>query len=73
MFQDSTKKGTYVPFADYDEWELAQWLIKTINQHATDKFLKLPITKNCMRSTFSSSHTFLKLIDQLSTRPEWTC
>ncbi|KAI9461411.1 hypothetical protein HD554DRAFT_2206691 [Boletus coccyginus] len=45
MFQDSTKKGTYVPFADYDEWELAQWLIKTINQHATDKFLKLPIMR----------------------------
>ncbi|KAI9457171.1 hypothetical protein HD554DRAFT_2207236 [Boletus coccyginus] len=39
--------------------------------HATDKFLKLPIIKNRMHSTFSSSHTFLKLIDQLPTWPKW--
>ncbi|KAI9570728.1 hypothetical protein HD554DRAFT_2203745 [Boletus coccyginus] len=71
MFQDSTKKGIYAPFADHDEWELARWLIKTINQCATNEFLKLPI--NCLHPTFSSSHTFLKLIDQLSTGLEWTC
>ncbi|KAI9459004.1 hypothetical protein HD554DRAFT_2207041 [Boletus coccyginus] len=63
MFQDSTKKETYAPFADHDEWELAWWLIKTVNQRATDEFLKLPITRDHMRPIFSSSHTFLKLID----------
>jgi hypothetical protein len=43
MFQDSAEKDPYAPFADCDEWELAQWLIKTTNQCATDEFPKLPI------------------------------
>ena len=46
MFQDSAEKGSYTPFADLDEWELAQWLIKTVNQCATDEFLKLPIVSH---------------------------
>ena len=46
MFQDSTEKGSYAPFTDLDEWELAQWLIKTVNQHATNEFLKLPIVSH---------------------------
>ena len=30
-----------VPFADEEEWELAQWLMKNVMQTATDQFLKL--------------------------------
>lgn len=43
MSQDSMEKDTYAPFADHDEWGLAQWLIKNMNQRETDEFLKLPI------------------------------
>jgi hypothetical protein len=46
MFQDSAEKGPYAPFVDLDEWELAWWLIKTVNQRATDEFLKLPIVSS---------------------------
>jgi hypothetical protein len=38
--------GNYAPFADKDEWELAEWLINNVNQRATDEFLKLPIVSN---------------------------
>jgi hypothetical protein len=31
------------PFADEEEWGLAEWLIKNVGQTQTDKFLKLPI------------------------------
>jgi hypothetical protein len=31
------------PFADEEEWGLARWLMKNVNQGATDEFLKLPI------------------------------
>jgi hypothetical protein len=43
MFQERVEKGPYTLFADHDEWELAQWPIKTMNQHVIDEFLKLPI------------------------------
>lgn len=90
-FQDRMGKDSYAPFADHDEWELARWLMKNVNQKGTDEFLKLPIvsyrphkfttgtkhtivkTKDRVRPSFSSSYTFLKLIDQLPTGPEWTC
>jgi hypothetical protein len=29
----------WAPFADQEEWELAQWLIMNVGQNATDKFL----------------------------------
>lgn len=42
-YQEATGGGAYAPFADHDEWELAQWLIKNVNQRATQDFLKLSI------------------------------
>lgn len=39
--QDASGGSTHAPFANQGEWELAQWLIKNVNQHATDEFLKL--------------------------------
>lgn len=41
--QEATGGGPYAPFADHEEWALAQWLIKNVNQRATEEFLKLPI------------------------------
>ncbi|KAH9974860.1 hypothetical protein BJV74DRAFT_879658 [Russula compacta] len=61
------------PFEDEEEWELARWLIKEVSQTATDKFLKLPITKNRTHPSYSSNYKFLKIIDSLPTGPEWTC
>lgn len=31
----------WAPFADKDEWELARWLAKNVNQQATEEFLKM--------------------------------
>ena len=36
------------PFADYDEWELVKWLMKTVGQMKADEFLKLPIVSNVL-------------------------
>ena len=41
--QKKTGDNPWAPFADKEEWELAQWLITNVGQNATDKYLKLPI------------------------------
>lgn len=41
--QDASGNGAYAPFADHDEWKLAEWLIENVNQQATEDFLKLSI------------------------------
>ena len=33
----------WAPFADEDEWQLAEWLIRNVGQKQTDSFLKLSI------------------------------
>ena len=47
--QEASGQGTYAPFADRSEWELADWLVKNANQRATDEFLKLPIVSHINR------------------------
>jgi len=42
-YQDTTGEGAYAPFSNHKEWELAQWLIKNMNQCAMKEFLKLSI------------------------------
>jgi hypothetical protein len=44
IFEEQRAMGELpcTPFADKDEWELAQWLAKNVNQQATEEFLKLP-------------------------------
>jgi hypothetical protein len=42
-YQEATGRGVYAPFADHEEWVLAQWLIKNVNQRVTEEFLKLSI------------------------------
>ncbi|KAF8431623.1 hypothetical protein L210DRAFT_837540, partial [Boletus edulis BED1] len=81
--QDASGQCAYAPFADRSEWELADWLVKNVNQGATDKFLKLGIVSHinldciqtCERTqpTYKSTYTFMKLVDQLPTGPEWQC
>ncbi|KAF8547099.1 hypothetical protein OG21DRAFT_1398193, partial [Imleria badia] len=72
-YQEATGDGSYAPFADREEWALAQWLVKNVNQCTTEEFLKLPITKNRTQPSYRSNYTFLKLVDKLPTGPEWSC
>jgi hypothetical protein len=44
--QEASGQGAYAPFADQSEWELADWLVKNVNQRATDEFLKLLIVSH---------------------------
>ncbi|KII84510.1 hypothetical protein PLICRDRAFT_117586 [Plicaturopsis crispa FD-325 SS-3] len=60
------------PFANEDEWDLARWLMKNVNQRATDEFLKLPITQKRTKPGFGSKYTFLRKVDQLPTGAAWT-
>ncbi|KAF8131961.1 hypothetical protein EV363DRAFT_1398349 [Boletus edulis] len=71
--QDASGRGTYAPFADREEWELAQWLIHNVNQRATQEFLKLSIMKDRTQPSYRSNYKFLKMIDELPTGPEWSC
>jgi hypothetical protein len=36
-------QSIYSPFANEEEWDLAQWLSRHVGQKATDEYLKLPI------------------------------
>ena len=39
--QKENNKLPWAPFADKDEWELARWLAKNVNQNAMEEFLKM--------------------------------
>lgn len=39
------ESNPWSPFRDEEEWGLAEWLKKRVNQTATDEFLKLPIVR----------------------------
>ncbi|KAF8449495.1 hypothetical protein L210DRAFT_3609699 [Boletus edulis BED1] len=71
--QEAAGWGTYAPFRDAEEWELAEWLIKNVNQQGMEDFLKLPITHNRTQPSYHSKYLFMKAIDQLPTGPEWSC
>ncbi|KAF7328115.1 hypothetical protein MVEN_02568400 [Mycena venus] len=62
----------FFPFQDGDEWELARWLSKNVNQTATEEYLSLPTTKKANLS-FHNNRSFLLKVDQLPTGPDWTC
>ncbi|KAF8144643.1 hypothetical protein K438DRAFT_1503481, partial [Mycena galopus ATCC 62051] len=70
--QVASGDSKFAPFVDGDEWDLALWLSKNVNQTATDEYLKLSITKKAQLS-FHNSRSFLQKIDALPTGPDWTC
>jgi hypothetical protein len=41
--QELSGDSKFAPFIDGDEWDLARWLSKNVNQTATDEYLKLSI------------------------------
>ncbi|OBZ67180.1 hypothetical protein A0H81_13050 [Grifola frondosa] len=64
----------WAPFADREEWELAEWLMTTgISQEAIDSYLKLPITRKRSALSFHNKDAFLKKIDSLPQGPTWIC
>ncbi|KAG1906491.1 uncharacterized protein F5891DRAFT_941482 [Suillus fuscotomentosus] len=63
----------WAPFCDEEEWGLAEWLAKRVNQKATDEFLKLAITKNRTQPSYTSNYTFRKKLDKLPKGPGWMC
>jgi hypothetical protein len=42
---EASGKSKWEPFADQDEWELAEWLMKRVNQTGTEEFLKLSVVR----------------------------
>ncbi|KAJ7760106.1 Zn-finger domain-containing protein [Mycena maculata] len=70
--QETEGTTEFSPFLDGEEWDLAKWLAKNVNQTATDEYLALPIVKKANLS-FHNNRAFLKKVDQLPTGPEWTC
>ncbi|KAJ7056367.1 Zn-finger domain-containing protein [Mycena amicta] len=70
--KDGGPFSVYAPFAGDEEWDLAKWLAKNVNQTATEEYLKLPTTKR-LGLSFHNNRSFVKKIDQLPTGPEWKC
>ncbi|KAJ7909920.1 hypothetical protein B0H13DRAFT_2233000 [Mycena leptocephala] len=70
--QQAEGDSEFSPFQDGDEWELARWLSKNVNQSATDEYLELPTTKKANLS-FHNNRSFLLKVDKLPTGPDWTC
>jgi hypothetical protein len=43
--QQASLQDPYSPFADEEEWGLARWMMKRVNQEGIDEYLKLPIVR----------------------------
>ncbi|EPQ52318.1 hypothetical protein GLOTRDRAFT_132433 [Gloeophyllum trabeum ATCC 11539] len=56
--QKARGAGLYDPFADEQEWELAQWLATHVGQTATEEFLKLSIIQERIAPTFHNNRVF---------------
>ncbi|KAF9562392.1 hypothetical protein CPC08DRAFT_797291, partial [Agrocybe pediades] len=71
--QSINNTSEWSPFASEEEWELAQWLMKSVGQTAVDDYLKLHIVKERCNLSFHNNYSFLKKVDALPTGPGWTC
>ncbi|KAF8810265.1 hypothetical protein BYT27DRAFT_7092407, partial [Phlegmacium glaucopus] len=63
----------WAPFSSKKEWELATWLMKGMNQKATEQYLSLPIVSDDSNLSFHNNYSFLKKVDQLPIGPSWSC
>ncbi|KAG8215139.1 hypothetical protein J3R82DRAFT_8610 [Butyriboletus roseoflavus] len=55
--QELAKQGIYALFTDCQEWELAKWLTRSMNQCAINVFLKLPIVSDVQSGTCRDNET----------------
>lgn len=46
----------WAPFDSQEEYDLAEWLVRNVNQRATDEFLKLPIVRPPTFNSHESVH-----------------
>ncbi|KIO33395.1 hypothetical protein M407DRAFT_51392, partial [Tulasnella calospora MUT 4182] len=74
-YEEQAARGEepWAPFASYQEWEFAHWLIKSgMSQTEMSKFFKLQWNQPESQSfSFSSTKTFLEKIDSLPTGPKF--
>ncbi|KAG2099222.1 uncharacterized protein F5147DRAFT_640620 [Suillus discolor] len=73
QYKEDEGEDVWAPFADEEEWGLAEWMIKNLGQTRTDEYLKLPITKNRTKPSFHNNRTFLKRVDELPHGTSWSC
>ncbi|KAG0693775.1 hypothetical protein DFH29DRAFT_1006946 [Suillus ampliporus] len=73
MNQDTSGESTFTPFADEEEWGLAEWLVNNLGQTQTDEFLKLSITQKRTKPSFHNNCSFLKKVNALPHGTAWHC
>ncbi|KAG1750514.1 uncharacterized protein EDB91DRAFT_1244094 [Suillus paluster] len=73
QYKEGKGEDEWAPFCDAEEWGLAEWLVRSLGQTQTDKFLKLPITQNQMKPSFHNNRSFLQKVDKLPHRAAWSC
>ena len=66
--QAALGESKWAPFASQEEWDLAQWLMKTVSQNSIDEFLKLPNVSSYKKSLESIDISLPDIIDQ---RAQW--
>ncbi|KAG6806775.1 hypothetical protein H0H92_010073 [Tricholoma furcatifolium] len=72
--QMARSNSPWHPFASYDEWKLAQWLVTSgISQNKIDSFLNLGIVHEKVQPSFHNARSLLKRIDSLPPGPEFHC
>ncbi|KAG2365568.1 hypothetical protein BDR07DRAFT_1449748 [Suillus spraguei] len=64
-YQEEEGEHAWAPF------ETCKCLNMALTQ--TDKYLKLPITQNCMKVLFHNNHSFLQRVNNLPHGPGWSC
>ncbi|CDO76939.1 hypothetical protein BN946_scf185006.g21 [Trametes cinnabarina] len=71
ILREQRDKGVepWAPFADMEEWELAEWLITSgLSQTAIEEYLKLNITRGRTKPSYMTNYTFMQKVDGLPTQ-----
>ena len=66
--QAALGESEWALFASQEEWDLAQWLMKSVRQNSIDEFLKLPIVSSYKKSLELIDISLPDIIDQ---RVQW--
>ncbi|KAG6807396.1 hypothetical protein H0H92_007747 [Tricholoma furcatifolium] len=75
-YKEQKKRGDspWSPFASYEDWKLAKWVMTAgISQAKIDSLLALPSIFKKAKPSFHNARSLLKLIDALPHGPEFKC
>ncbi|KAG1907062.1 uncharacterized protein F5891DRAFT_940310 [Suillus fuscotomentosus] len=72
-YESAREHNVYYPFSGREEWELAKFLIKNLNQGQISRFLKLLWVKTRQQPTFKTAPQLLTFMDALPKGPQWRC